>query len=184
MLREQFIAQKIQMEITKDVKVTPSEVHDFYNNLDEDSIRIIDTKFEIQQIVLQPKSSKEQKQITIDRLNEMKKNIIAGKMKFGSYAGMFSEDESTASNNGKLDFMGRGELVPEYANAAFNLKKDEISDVVETEFGFHLIKLNERKGEKVKTQHILLKNKISSSTKKIVKTKLDNVSKSSSFVFL
>ena len=175
MLREQFIAQKIQMDITKDVKVTPSEVYNFYDNLHEDSIPIIDTKYEIQQIVIQPKINQEQRQITIDRLNEMKKNIKSGKMDFGSYAVMFSEDKTTNSKKGQLDFMGRGELVSEYANAAFNLKKDEVSDVVETEFGFHIIKLNERKGEKVKTQHILLRSKISRSSKQKIRSRLDSI---------
>ncbi len=155
-LKDQIRAQKMQQELTKDIKITPSEVRDFYEHLSKDSLPIVDAQVEVEQIVIKPKISKEEEQAIIDRLNQMREQILSGQMKFQTLAILYSDDPGSAPRGGELDYMSRSELVPEFATAAFALKPGEVSDVVKTKFGYHIIQLVDRKGERVKVRHILI----------------------------
>jgi len=177
MMKEQLRAQKVQMSLSEGIKITPSEVTEFYNKLDKDSLPIVDEMIELQVITIKPKITKEQEQLTINKMNSWKKRIQDGEKHFESIALVYSDDNSSAGNGGQLPFMARGELVPEYSAAAFKLKKGELSEIVKTDFGFHLIRLDERKGERVKTSHILITPKTSSIAQKNANKKLDSIQK-------
>ncbi len=155
-LKDQLRAQKMQNQITKDIKITPSEVHDFYEHLSKDSLPIVDATVEVEQIVIKPKISKAEEQAIIDRLNQMRQEILSGQKKFQTLAILYSDDPGSASKGGELGFRSRAELVPEFASVAFSLKPGEVSKVVKTKYGYHIIQLIQRKGERVNVRHILI----------------------------
>ncbi len=156
-LRNQIIAQREREKITEDVDITPSEVAEFYKSLPTDSLPLVDVTYEIMQISIYPKLTHEQEQITIDKLKGIREKIVTGQRKFESMARMYSDDEASAKEGGELGFVGRGMLDPDFAAAAFALKKGEISPVVKSQYGYHIIQLIERKGERVNVRHILLR---------------------------
>ncbi len=155
-LEDQIRAQRMQQQLTKDIKITPSEVRDYYDQLPKDSLPIVDATIEVKQIVIKPKITKEQEQQIIDRLNQMRQEILSGEKRFEVLAIMYSDDPGSATKGGELGFMSRAELVPEFAAAAFALKPGEVSKVVKTKYGYHIIQLIERKGERVNVRHILI----------------------------
>jgi len=157
-IRDQMITNEMETEITGSVAVTPSEVRQYYNNLAKDSIPYIDAQTEISQIVIYPPVSEDAIFNVKQRLLELRKRIIDGES-FITLAVLYSEGPS-ATRGGEIGFMGKGELDPEYAKAAFSLKKDGISTIVESEFGYHVIQLIERQDDRVNTRHILMKAKI------------------------
>lgn len=175
--KDQLTANKMQMTIGQDIKVTPAEVNKFYQNLPKDSLPLIDTEIEIQQILIYPKSTPEQVKEVKDKLLSFKKQIEKGERKFETLAILYSDDPGTASNGGEMGYMARGELVPEFASAAFKLDKNEISNIVKTDFGYHIIQLVDRKGERVKVRHILMKPKISTTSKIAARNRLDSITK-------
>jgi len=174
-IEEQLLTQRMQYNITENLKVTPADVRNFYNNTDNDSLPIIDTKYEIQLIRIYPLISEEEEQIAYDKIEGFKTKIEAGEKKFETLALLYSEDVLSAKSGGELGFMGRGELDAEFAKAAFSLEQDEISDVIKSAFGYHIIQLIERKGEKVNCRHILVSSKVSGTAKFDAKNKIDSI---------
>ncbi len=172
-MREQLITQQMEQKITGDVKVTPSEVRRFYNNLDPDSIPTIDAQVEIEQIVAYPPLSEDAIFEVKEKLLELRKRIMDGES-FETLAVLYSEGPS-ASNGGDIGYMSRGELDPAYAKAAFSLKKGGISKIVESEFGYHIIQLVDRKDDRVDTRHILMKPRISPEARQKAITRLDSI---------
>jgi peptidyl-prolyl cis-trans isomerase SurA len=156
LVREQMVSQKMESEIIKDVKITPKEVKRFFNTIPKDSIQYA-AEIQVAQIVRIPAVSKEQKNEARKRLEDLKTLIESGKAEFEKVASEFSEDIMTAKEGGKLGWMQRGSLVPEYEAAVFKLKPNELSPIVESEYGFHLIKLYERRGNEQNSAHILIK---------------------------
>ena len=173
-VKDQFYSQKKQSKIINDVKITPNEVKDFYNKLITDDIPTVPTKVELSQLVILPRISKEKEQIIKDKLNSFRKRIYDGE-DFKVLATLYSDDPGSASSGGELGFMSRGDLVPEFERAAFKLKKDEISEVVQSKFGFHIIQMIERRGEQINVRHILLKPKFSSSSLKSASDKITSI---------
>ncbi|MEA3445988.1 MAG: peptidylprolyl isomerase, partial [Bacteroidota bacterium] len=160
LLREQLLTQKMREKITEDIKVTPSEVRKYYKQIPEDSLPLINAEMEIAQIVREPKITDTQIQEVKDKLNEYIERVKSGS-KFSTLAIMYSEDPGSAKNGGELGYVSRNDLVPEFAAVAFNLKeKDEVSRIVESDFGFHVIQLIDRKGERISVRHILLSPKV------------------------
>ncbi len=155
-LKDQIRAQRMKNQLTEDIKITPSEVHDYYNSLPKDSLPIVDQQVEVQQIVIKPKITPEQEKAIIDRLKQMREQVLSGKKKFQTLAILYSDDPGSASKGGELGFRARAELVPEFASVAFSLKPGQVSDVVKTKFGYHILQLIERKGERVNVRHILI----------------------------
>jgi peptidyl-prolyl cis-trans isomerase SurA len=158
LIRDQLITQEMRNNITADVTVTPSEVRQFFNKIPEDSIPFIDAKIEINQIVLYPPYSEEATLEVRQRLLDLRKRITAGE-NFATLAVLYSEHPN-APKGGEMGFMGRAEMDPEYAKAAFSLKKGQVSNIVQTAMGFHIIQLIDRRDERINTRHILLKPKI------------------------
>jgi peptidyl-prolyl cis-trans isomerase SurA len=158
MIRDQLITQEMRNTITADVTVTPSEVRQFFNKIPEDSVPFIDAKVELNQIVLYPPYSEEATLEVRQRLLDLRKRITDGE-NFATLAVLYSE-HPTAPKGGEMGFMGRAEMDPDYAKAAFSLKKGQVSNIVQTAMGFHIIQLIERRDERVNTRHILLKPKV------------------------
>lgn len=160
-VKDQFYTQKKQSKIISDVKITPNEVKDFYRTLNNEEIPIVPTKLQMSQIVIEPELSEDKKNSIKQKLNGFRKRIYNGE-DFKVLATLYSDDVVSANNGGELGFMQRGDLVPEFERAAFKLKKDEISEVVESKFGYHIIQMIERRGEQINVRHILIKPKFSS----------------------
>lgn len=174
--REQLLVQKMQGVIAGDVKVTPSEVNVFFSKIDPDSIPEVGSEYEIGQIVKKPPVSETERQTVKDKLNSLRDRILKGES-FTALAALYSEDPGSAKKGGELGLTPRGDLVPEFEAVAFNLNKDEVSPVVETKYGFHIIQLIERKGAYVNVRHILLRPKVSLEDLIQAKTLLDSVYK-------
>ena len=172
-LKDQLIVRQMQGKIIDDVKITPSEVRSFFNSIPKDSLPVIPSEVEVAQIVKKPKITEETKKEVKNRLAKIKERIINGE-DFSALAVMYSEDASS-KKGGELGFYGRGELYPEFEVVAYNLKENELSDIVETKAGYHIIQLIKRKGEEVNVRHILLKPKLSIEESINVKMSLDSI---------
>lgn len=155
-MEEMFYAQSMHSDITSKVTITPGEVERYYKNMAKDSLPMMPEQYVYAQITKYPKSSKEAKQKVKESLLELRERIIAG-TRFEVLAMMYSVDSGTAQNGGDLGFMNLKELVQPFAQALEKLQPGQISEVVETEFGFHILQLVEKKGDLYRSRHILLK---------------------------
>jgi len=158
-IKNQQMTQQMQGKILDKITVSPAEVRFHFKNLPAAEIPQINSKVEYAQIIVQPIISIEEEDRIKSTLRDLKKRIESGTSNFGPLAIMYSEDGS-AKNGGELDYMGRGNLDPAYAAAAFNLKGDKISNVVKSDFGYHIIQVMDRKGELIKTRHIIMMPKV------------------------
>ncbi len=184
-IRNQLLIESAQLSITANVNVTPSAVRKFFNTIPTDSLPLINSEVVIGQIVKNPPISIEQKLIIKERLRGLRNRIQQGES-FSTLAILYSEDPGSAKKGGELGLYGRGELYPEFEAIAFKLKKGEVSEIVETEAGFHIIQFIERRGEYVNVRHILLRHKVSPEELLQAKLKLDTVAlliKSDSLTF-
>lgn len=157
-IKEQMMAEEVQQKIIENIKVTPSEVRYFYKNVLADSIPMIPAEFEVGQIVKKPPVSSAELNAVRDRLRGYRNRILAGE-RFETFAALYSEDQGSATRGGELGFYRRGELYPEFEAVAFRLEKGEISDIVKTKAGYHIIQMIERRGETINVRHILLRPK-------------------------
>ena len=176
-VKEQFFSQKMQGSIINDIKITPNEFKTYLRSLNIDEIPTVETQLELSQLVVLPKITQDEKNTIKSKLNNFRKRIYDGE-DFKVLAALYSDDVASANNGGELGFMSRGELVPEFERAAFKLNSTEVSEVVESTFGFHIIQMIERRGEQINVRHILIKPKFSSTSLKnakddITKIKLD-----------
>lgn len=173
-VKQQLMVDEVQQKLVKDVKVTPAEVRRMFNELPKDSIPIIEKDYQIGQIIKEPVISKEEMETTRERLKGLRDRIMKGES-FNALAVLYSEDPGSSRRGGEVGFVSRGQLYPEYEAAAFALKKGEISDIIKTKAGYHIIQLIERRGEQINTRHILLMPKISDQEKNRVTKLLDSV---------
>lgn len=173
-IRNMMITEQMKNNITKDVRVTPSEVRRYYRSLNTDSLPDIPEELELKQIERKPTVTLAEKERIRKKLREFRDRINSGES-FATLAVLYSEDKGSASRGGELGYTARTKLVPEFANVAFNLKKDKISKIVETEYGFHIIQLIDRKGERINVRHILLKPSIEDTEKQDAINKLDSL---------
>ncbi len=156
-IHNQLVVQKMQTEITaKVIKPTPKEVRKFFNGFPKDSIPFMGDEVEIGHIVKIPGVNRAQKQKVRERLEELKQRALKGE-DFGALARTYSEDFGSAEQNGELGWLSRGSSVPEFEAAIFRMKPGELSRIVESEYGFHLIKLTDRRGNEYLASHILLR---------------------------
>ena len=162
MVREQQIVQQMQQELIGEVKLTPAEVRKYFSQLSKDSLPNIPTTVEVQIVTMEPKIPFEETDAIKTRLREFTEQINKGEMEFSSIARLYSEDPGSALRGGELGFMSKTQLLPEFANVAFNLKDSKrVSQVVQTEYGYHIIQLIEKRGDRINCRHILLKPKVS-----------------------
>ncbi len=155
-VKEQMVVQKMQGVITADLTVSPNDVRKFYSGIPRDSLPFFSAEVTVGQIVKKPEVNQEEKDKVIEKLKGIKQSILDGDSDFATMARQHSEDPGSAAQGGDLGFFRRGELAPQYEATAFALKPGEISDPVETMFGFHMIQLLERRGNTFNTRHILI----------------------------
>ena len=156
------LAQRMREKLVEDIQVTPSEVRQYFRNMPEDSIPYVPTEVEVEIITRTPKIPIEEINRVKDELRGYTERIQKGETTFQTLARFYSEDPGTARNGGELDYTGRGMLAPAFAAVAFNLTDSrKISKIVESEFGFHIIQLIDKRGDKIKVRHILRKPRVS-----------------------
>ncbi|MDD5896013.1 MAG: peptidylprolyl isomerase [Prevotellaceae bacterium] len=161
-VRDRMMAQKMQKQLVEDISVTPAEVRRYFSNLPEDSIPYVPTEVEVQIITQTPKIEQEEINRVKETLREFTDRITKGESSFSTLARLYSEDPGTARQGGELDYTGRGMLDPAFANVAFNLTDPKkVSKIVESEFGYHIIQLIDKRGDKIKVRHILMKPQVS-----------------------
>jgi peptidyl-prolyl cis-trans isomerase SurA len=175
-MRENEIVRKTQEKIIGDIRLTPSEVRNYYASLPKDSLPFIPTTVEVQIMTMQPITPIKEIDEVKARLRDFTDRINKGETSFSALALMWSEDPESAKKGGELDFMGRAQLVPEFASAAFALTDpNKVSNIVETEYGYHIIQLIERRGDRIKVRHILLKPKVPTVEVNRVTARMDSI---------
>ena len=175
-IKDQFMAQKMQTKLTSSLKVTPAEVKESYALLSDAEIPTMPTQVEVAQIVIKPEITDDQKDNIREKLNNFRDRVYNGE-DFKMLATLYSDDPGSAIKGGELGFVNRGDLVPEFERAAFRLKEGEISNVVESQFGYHIVQLIERRGEQINVRHILIKTKVTATALHAAKLKMDNIAK-------
>ncbi len=162
MIREQQIVQEMQNKLVGEIKLTPSEVRRYYSQLSQDSLPNIPMTVEVEIITMEPVIPMEEVDAIKARLREFTEQIVSGEREFSALARLYSEDPESAKRGGELGFTGKGLLAPEFANVAFNLNDPKrVSQIVQTEYGYHIIQLIEKRGDRINCRHILLKPKVS-----------------------
>lgn len=175
-IRDQMIIQQMQSKLVENIKSTPAQVRRFYNNLPEDSIPIVPAQVELQIISFQPQVSQEEIEDVKDRLRGYAERVNSGNTEFSVLARLYSEDPESSKRGGELGFRGKGVFDPEFANVAFNLTDPKrVSRVVESAYGFHIIQLIEKRGDRLNCRHILLTPKISAEDEKKAIQRLDSI---------
>ncbi|MDR0799646.1 MAG: peptidylprolyl isomerase [Dysgonamonadaceae bacterium] len=176
MVREQSLVQSMQQKLVGNIKVTPADVRTFYNRIPQDSLPFIPTSVEVEIITVEPKVPVEELDDIKRRLREYTEQVTSGQREFSSLARLWSEDTESAKRGGELGFVGKGTLVPEFAAAAFELNDPKrVSRIVETEYGYHIIQLIEKRGDRINVRHILLKPKVSAKELEAARLRLDSV---------
>ena len=173
---DQYCIQQVQNELTKNVKATPADVRKFYNSLSKDSLPYIPMQVETQIITINPVIPQQEIDEVKARLRDYANQVNSGEREFSTLAILYSQDQSTAVYGGETGFQSRSVLLPEYATAAFNLNDNKrVSNIVETDDGYHIIQLIEKRGDRINTRHILLRPKVSDKDLTDALSRLDSV---------
>lgn len=159
-LEKQMRIQEVQSTMIRDIKVSPTEVRRFFDEIPTDSLPVFDSEVEVGQILISPKPSKFAKEYAYTTLEKLRKEIISGKRDFAVTASSYSDDIGSKMKGGDLGYFERGQMVPEFEAMAYKLKGDTISPIIETDFGYHILQLLDRKGDRLNVRHILIKPKI------------------------
>lgn len=174
-MRSQLLAERMQAEITEKATITPSEVKAFFDAIPTDSLPYFNSEVEVREIVYKPKVNAEEKAKARARAEDYRKRITEGGESFAELAKKYSDDPGSGSNGGDLGWQKRGTFVSEFEAAVYKLETDQISQIVETEFGFHIIQLLERRGNLVHARHILVRPEITDADLEKAEAKLDSV---------
>jgi peptidyl-prolyl cis-trans isomerase SurA len=175
-LRDQLLIQRMKEHLVKDMTVTPAEVRRYFKNMPTDSIPYVPTEVEVQIVALTPRVSIEEVNRVKDELRDYTDRINKGETSFSTLARLYSEDPGSRRQGGEMDYVGRGILDPAFAAVAFNLTDPtKVSKIVESEFGFHIIQLIDKRGDKIKVRHILRKPVVSDSAINICISRLDTI---------
>lgn len=175
-VRNQMIIQQMQQKLTSDIKPTPADIRRYYNSLPMDSIPMMPAQVEVQILSFEPAVPVEEIERIKQRLREFTERVQNGSADFSMLARLYSEDTESAKRGGELGFVGRGQLVTEFADVAFNLNDPRrVSRIVQTEYGYHIIQLIEKKGERINCRHILLRPRISATDKINALNRLDSI---------
>lgn len=174
MLRNSILARRVEYQLTENIKITPREVQEFFQTLPVDSLPQIPERYEISEIVIQPKVSETERDRVRTQLAELRERIIKGE-KFSMLATLYSQDPGSAKKGGELGFFTRGDMVSEFESAAFALKPGEVSPIIETQFGFHIIQLIERRGNTLNARHILITPKVNAEDLLKARMQLDSL---------
>ena len=160
--REEYIVDKMQQHLVGKIQLTPSEVRRYFRNISPDSLPIVPTTVEVQIITLEPVIPLEEIDAIKARLREFTDMVHNGERDFSTLAIAYSDDLATSTKGGEMGLTSKGTLIPEFANVAFNLTDPRrVSNIVETEYGFHIIQLIEKRGDRINCRHILLRPRVS-----------------------
>ena len=174
--KERQMVQGMQQKLTKDIAVTPAEVRRYFQNMPQDSLPFVPTEVEVQILTVTPRVDQDEINRVKDELRDYTDRINKGEATFQTLARLYSEDPGTARRGGELDYVGRGMLDPAFANVAFSLTDPKkVSKIVESEFGFHIIQLIDKRGEKIKVRHILRKPVVSDDAVTKALERLDSI---------
>ncbi|MGM9860859.1 MAG: peptidylprolyl isomerase [Muribaculaceae bacterium] len=174
-MRNRFRISQVRRSLTKDLKITPADVRRYYQDLPEDSIPYVPLQVQVQIVTINPVIPREEIEDVKARLRDYADRVNRGEADFSTLAILYSEAPE-GIRGGEIGFMGRGQLVPEYAAVAFNLNDPtKVSRIVETEYGFHIIQLIEKRGDRINTRHILLRPKVSDADLTDAINRLDSV---------
>ncbi len=174
-IKEGLLVQEVQQKALKDVHVTPNDIKRFYNEMAAtDSLPFYSAEVEVAQIVIEPKVNKEAKEMAFEKIQDLRRRIVGGE-DFATMALIYSEDKGSAVQGGELGFFGRGAMVPEFEAAAFRLRPDSVSKIIETKYGYHILKLIDRKGDNINVRHILIRPQIFKSDIDKAREKLDSI---------
>ena len=177
-VRDRMVMERMQESIFGDIKLTPSEVRRGFGKMRVEEIPFVPTQVEVQIITQQPEIPIEEIERVKAELRSYAERVNNGEAQFSTLAVFYSQDYESARRGGELDFFGRGEMVPEFSNVAFNLTDpNKVSKIVETEFGFHIIQLIEKRGDRMRARHILRKPEVSAESLQASLEKLDSVAK-------
>ena len=173
-VRDQLTVEMMQENITKSITVTPSEIKKYLSTIPKDSLPTIPSEYEFNEIVIIPIISQDQVNYLKEKLNGFRERILKGES-FATLAVLYSEDKGSAIKGGELGFVSRGELYPEFESVAFSLKPGEISSIIKSKAGYHIIQMIERRGENINVRHILLQPQ--ASTQELINSsnKLDSI---------
>jgi peptidyl-prolyl cis-trans isomerase SurA len=174
-IEDKMKAQKMQQEITGNINASPKEVMTFFRNIPFDSIPYINSKVKISQLVLAPQITYEQKNYTKNKLRKIKNRIESNEISFSVAAEFYSNDPGSKANGGNFGWVDRGDFVQEFDAIAYNIPLNTISDVFESPFGFHILKVEKRRGEQYYGSHILIKNEISELELRVLKERCDSI---------
>ena len=174
MMRNNLLARRVEYQLTEDVTVTPRQVADFFNTLPADSLPLMPERYELSEIVIEPQIGEVERDRVRTQLAELRERIIKGE-KFSMLATLYSQDPGSAKKGGELGFFSRGDMVGDFESAAFALKPGEVSPIVETQYGFHIIQLIERRGNSINARHILLVPQVSPDDLLRARMKLDSI---------
>ena len=174
MIKNNLLSRQVEYQITENVKVTPAEVTEFFHSLPSDSLPMMPERYELSEIVIEPAISEAERDRVRTELAALRERVLKGE-KFSMLATLYSQDPGTAKKGGELGFFSRGEMVGEFESAAFALKPGEVSPIIETQFGFHIIQLIERRGNTVNARHILMIPKVSSADLLKARMQLDSL---------
>lgn len=173
-LHDRILSSRVEAQLTENVKVTPAEVTEYFATYPTDSLPEIETQYEVAEITIQPSISEEERDRVRTELAELRERILKGE-KFSMLAKLYSQDPGSASKGGELGFFGRGTMVSEFEAVAFALKPGEVSPIVETQYGFHIMQLIERRGNTINVRHILIQPKVSTEDLLKARIKLDSL---------
>lgn len=176
MYSDQYCIQQVQSDLTKNVKATPADVRKYFNSLSKDSLPYIPMQVEAQIITINPVIPQQEIDEVKARLRDYAQQVNSGEREFSTLAILYSQDQATAVYGGETGFQSRSVLLPEYATAAFNLNDNKrVSNIVETDDGYHIIQLIEKRGDRINTRHILLRPKVSDKDLTDAIARLDSV---------
>lgn len=176
-LKKMMVVEEVKRKIAGEVKVTPAEVRNYFKNVPQDSLPLIPTRYEVQIITNTPVITREEIEHIEGELRDYSKRVTSGESDFATLAMMYSDDDGTRRNGGELPYMGKGELVPEFANVAFSLSDPKkVSRIVKTDYGYHIIQFIDRRGDKIRVRHILKKPEVSTKAIDNCLARLDSIS--------
>lgn len=173
--RENMLASKMQQKIVDAVEVTPEEVRTFFTNIAEEDRPRFGTEVELAQIVVKPEIPQAEKQKIIDRLKEMRADVVENGASFNTKAVLYSQDPGSKSSGGKISLSRKDPFVKEFKDAAFSLQEGEVSQPFETMYGYHILTVDKIRGQQVDVRHILLIPDVTEETKSVARKKIDNV---------
>ncbi len=174
-IKDNMLAESMQDKITENLVITPKDINQFYNSLPKDSIPYINSKISVAQIVIYPEITDADKKKSMQLISEIREDVLKGNMRFATAAIKYSDDPGSKMQDGDLGWQTKGTMVPEFEAAAFALKKNELSPVFETQYGYHFLELLDRKGDNYRVRHVLISTKANDNSLDIASNKIEKI---------